>query len=776
MKLSVLSFLLVFSVLAGTLHPTASAQEANVKKETITIVGEEDVLLEKQSFEKMEGKTAYDVLVNAIGKENVETESTSAGEMIVGINGVKPSDDESFYWAFYVNGISSPVGAQSYTLQDGDSISFQYIDYMEPSENVVNLKVMNGDEETEYYPSSFFDEPTAFDLVKLLVGAENLEVTYYGNDVFVNAINGVAMEGNSYWAFYINDEAAEVGLNGYKLQNGDKITVKYETWEAEIPEESTELEENQSTPKIDKNTFDRALTLANKYILSNDVAEWQAVALKQAGETLPYSYYKGLRAQVSDAEGVFSNITDYEKLTLGILAAGKDPRDFEGYNLIESIYNGNVTKQGLNGVAYALIALDSADFDVPSSAKWTRENLIDELLEKQNDDDGGWSWMSKSSPSDADSTGMVLTALAPYNDQEEVAKAITAGVRYLTEQYQSSKINNSSTAATVIIALSALGIDSASIDFTKDEMNIVDYLLTFQNKDGGFDWQGGETSDVFSSYIGYQGIVAYQLFLDGKGSLFKLPLPSQKVEAGTFTVTGVSQLFKGENNVYVVSEEANTFVLSKEVLESLPNESQLVLSNGNVRASVPVALLQAHVSSDITFSFGEVSSSLKDKLAAKSDLIDFTMTSNGQEINDFGNYLVTLSFDLGSYNGNWDSLQIYHVDENGQKLQEMPTTVNKDTKEVSAAVGHFSIYGVFEKVIDEVKVPNQEEDLVVNPVENESEPTNEEQASDTVQSDTLTGHSLPNTATSLFNLLAVGGILILIGASSILLMKRRHTS
>lgn len=57
---------------------------------------------------------------------------------------------------------------------------------------------------------------------------------------------------------------------------------------------------------------------------------------------------------------------------MGALAAGEDPTNIEGYNLVQAIYNGNVTKQGLNGVAYALIALDSANFEVPSSAKWTR--------------------------------------------------------------------------------------------------------------------------------------------------------------------------------------------------------------------------------------------------------------------------------------------------------------------------------------------------------------------------------------------------------------------
>ncbi|MCD8511309.1 MAG: LPXTG cell wall anchor domain-containing protein [Bacillus sp. (in: Bacteria)] len=39
---------------------------------------------------------------------------------------------------------------------------------------------------------------------------------------------------------------------------------------------------------------------------------------------------------------------------------------------------------------------------------------------------------------------------------------------------------------------------------------------------------GGDESDVFSTAQGFQGIVAYQLFLDGKSSLYDLSQPLER--------------------------------------------------------------------------------------------------------------------------------------------------------------------------------------------------------------------------------------------------------
>ncbi|QOR66380.1 DUF4430 domain-containing protein [Cytobacillus suaedae] len=515
-----LSFLVAFTLLFGSFHTTAFAQQS--KEETITVIGAEETLVELAPVEDAEGLSAFDTLVKAVGEENVEFTEGQYGKMITGIQGVKA--EGNFFWAFYVNGVGAWVGADSYILQDGDQISFVYEDWTAAKENKATLTVTGKDAKnlTEAEGVSFINNPTALDLLTVIVGHDQLETSVSEYGTMVNGISGVASEGTYYWAFYINGESATVGADSYKLQAGDQITFKYESWETATEEETTEdTVETPATP-FDKNALGTSVETAVAYVLANQVGEWEAIALKQAGKTVPATYLENVKAAVNEKQGKFARITDTERYALGILATGKNPTTFEGYNLIEAIYNGDVTKQGLNGVVYGLLALDSANFEIPENATWTREKLVNHLLENQNED-GGWSW-DGSANSDIDTTAMVLTALAGYQDQAEVKVHTDIAVEYLSSQYLAGKIDNSSTAAQVVISLSALGVDANGNLFAKDGSSLIGFLLSFQNVDGGFDWQGGDASDVFSTAQGFQAIVAYKLFQNGSGSLYNFPL------------------------------------------------------------------------------------------------------------------------------------------------------------------------------------------------------------------------------------------------------------
>ncbi len=67
------------------------------------------------------GENAIDLLRR---DHTIETESYgSIGEMVVVIDGIKP--DTRHFWAFYVNGKSSNVGASSYKPKDQDKIEWK---------------------------------------------------------------------------------------------------------------------------------------------------------------------------------------------------------------------------------------------------------------------------------------------------------------------------------------------------------------------------------------------------------------------------------------------------------------------------------------------------------------------------------------------------------------------------------------------------------------------------------------------------------------------------
>ncbi|MEI3605538.1 DUF4430 domain-containing protein [Pseudogracilibacillus sp. SE30717A] len=312
--------------------------------------------------------------------------------------------------------------------------------------------------------------------------------------------------------------------------------------------------------KAYKEHVEKAIKEVSKHILSNGITtEWQAIGLDRAGyaDQPQFKAYHGifeqnLQEQVIDKLGTGRLlITDVERLAIASFAVGKDPTNINGLNLIEKIYNSedardgsnSLTFQGNNGILFALIALDTKNFDIPKNATWTREKLIEELLQNQRDD-GAWSLTATSSKQENasfDITAMALTALAPYNnsDYPEVQEAIRRAVDFLsTSQDESGGFSDdfvggvsSETTAQVIIGLTANGIDPRSDQFTKQDINLLDHLLKFQAKDGGFTHLlGDENSNPMASEQGLQALVAYKMFVNNEGRLYDFSIEPEKKE------------------------------------------------------------------------------------------------------------------------------------------------------------------------------------------------------------------------------------------------------
>jgi len=75
----------------------------------------------KPSYQATEGQTAFDLLDST---HTVQAKDYSGiGKFVETIDGVKP--DSKHFWAFYVNGKSSNVGASSYVLKNGDKIEWK---------------------------------------------------------------------------------------------------------------------------------------------------------------------------------------------------------------------------------------------------------------------------------------------------------------------------------------------------------------------------------------------------------------------------------------------------------------------------------------------------------------------------------------------------------------------------------------------------------------------------------------------------------------------------
>lgn len=547
-----LVMLLVFTIItSGFQAPVHAADQT--KQATITVIGpdSEEPLVET-TVPFSENTTADKLLIQAVGEDQVSFVDTTYGKMLTRINELQ-SDGDTFYWAFFTNGISSWKGVGGYQVQNGDKITFRFTDMKNPPEkNTVSLKVV--DTKLDATDIEYFGSPNTFQLLQAILGPDQVEYEQFSFGKMIKSLQGVEADGvKNYWGFLINGEPALVGAEDYTLKPGDQISFQLIAIEPmpETPDEGDNGTPNP-TPSTPVATFPQerlqtAIDSVSQYALQSQIGEWEAIGLKQAGKTIPAGYLESVKAAVKERQGKFSRITDSERYVLGILAAGGDPTNIEGYNLVEAIYNGNVTKQGLNGVAFALIALDSANFQVPDTAVWTRERLINYMLDRQKDD-GGWEW-ADGLGSDIDLTAMILTSLAPYKDQANVKGSVDKAVEFLTNQYQNSKVGNSNSAAQMIIALSALGIDANSSPFADQSSSLFQFFLSYQNSDGGFDFQGGNESDFVSTYQGIQALAAYQLFSKGKGSLYKLTLSPQNSVVNPPTETPKTDQTTGQTTI-----------------------------------------------------------------------------------------------------------------------------------------------------------------------------------------------------------------------------------
>ena len=128
--------------------------------------------------------------------------------------------------------------------------------------------------------------------------------------------------------------------------------------------------------------------------------------------------------------------TEYSRVILALTAIGRDPSKVAGYNLLMPLGDFEKTIwQGLNGPIWALIALDSGNYEIPKNpaakTQATRQLYIDEILNSQMKG-GGWS-LTGTGDSDVDISAMALQALAKYQDQKAVKTATDKALTYLSK-------------------------------------------------------------------------------------------------------------------------------------------------------------------------------------------------------------------------------------------------------------------------------------------------------------------------------------------------------
>ena len=268
-------------------------------------------------------------------------------------------------------------------------------------------------------------------------------------------------------------------------------------------------------------------------------SEWSVLALARAGYSVPSDYYEEYYARiVSKVQNTATapklhatRTTDNSRLILALTSIGIDPTNVGGYNLIAPLADYDwVTGQGVYGPVYALLALDSKNYTIPTDSsvavQTTRENLVAFLLTKEVGT-GGFALVG--STMDIDTTSMVLQALVSYKNDPAVASVIE---RALTALSAAQNANGSFGKATqtaesiaqVIVALTALDIDPATDSrFVKTSGNPIEALLSFAAEGGGFKHLLSQTAyNPIATDQGAYALVAYDRYLKSQNRLYDM--------------------------------------------------------------------------------------------------------------------------------------------------------------------------------------------------------------------------------------------------------------
>lgn len=265
-------------------------------------------------------------------------------------------------------------------------------------------------------------------------------------------------------------------------------------------------------------TVQQAVESAGRYLDTQKPGTWSILAHSLHQLEFPKKSISNLELDVAGhKEGGYRYLKDLETAVINAVAAGKRPESVEGADLIAMLASHpDISAQGLDGAAGALLAIDALGSDLPEGASWTRQSAVQTILYFQREDGGFGS--AAGAAADPRSTALALTALAPYREQEGVRSAAENAVQWLSAAQNQdgsfsdlSGIKSCESTAAVLTAVCAWGISPDDSSFQKSQ-GLVQALLSFQGDKGGFSPSPGQGADVAATE---QALIALRALQSG---------------------------------------------------------------------------------------------------------------------------------------------------------------------------------------------------------------------------------------------------------------------
>ncbi|EOG8708983.1 TPA: DUF4430 domain-containing protein [Bacillus paranthracis] len=479
---SLMAVTLVFVSFANTVHITFA--EGNTAKLAIIGESQKGIMLCPKEEQIKDGETALSLLQKVMG-DKVEAETMSFGTYVKGIDGLMAGATSG--WLYDVNDQSAEVGADSYKLKSGDVVVFRFVsDWNNMSQETLQQTL------DKFGTCKTVEEPKTDDPKQ-----EKPEEPKTDDP---------------------KQEKPE------KPKTDDPKQEKPEEPKTDDPKQEKPEQPKQENIQVPAAQVNDAISKTSEKMLQDGIeSDWVALGLSRSGKDIPIeaklNYVKAVTEKVEKRVNRFS-ATDLARTIIMMNAMNADPTKVGEHNLVQKLYESDKVNS-VTGYTFALLAFDTKKYEVPVNSKWNRVALVDALLNAQHTD-GGWTYdsaSSKDSASSVDVTGMVLSALAPYQDREDVKPAIQKAVAYLyNEQLQNGGFSadgqeNSNSTAQAIIGLSLVK------DVDQNRLHkAMQNLLSYQLPNGEFKWLPGDQNG--SGMATEQALLALLQFKDLGKSIY----------------------------------------------------------------------------------------------------------------------------------------------------------------------------------------------------------------------------------------------------------------
>lgn len=505
-------------VIADTINFTIQEPKVSVR-----IEGLDGTLL--QGTES--GKTALDIVKKLLDANHIQYATTKAsfGEYISAVGDLREKSFGGYDgWMYFIknaSGVVTPqVGIDSYLPKDGD-----------------NLVVYYGDFSTLYVNDIAFTPSIVKANESFTVKFSNKSLDWNTQKEIITPIQkaSVSIDNKN----YTTDDKGEISVVGlskgehtYKISgyNGNKIPMVVmdkgvfaidNEHSPSLTYSDAEYDQlfNQNTSGISKN-INAQLESTVAFIKAHSTDPWAAVSLNKFGVKGDTSFIDQSAKDITKYGLSDISNTDLEKLIINLTADGFTPYDFNGDNLVKELYSRDLNTFMINDCIFGLLAYQYSN--IKEEYPITKTKLVDSILSKQmtnkvgDKEIKGWALMGdKINP---DITGMAISALAPFYGEAKVKAAVDQAVEGLGAlENESGYIADSygyfcESLSSVILGLTAIGVNPGSAAFTKIKGDLITAWLSFKGTEGQFKHALDGGNDYIATEQALRALIALQEF------------------------------------------------------------------------------------------------------------------------------------------------------------------------------------------------------------------------------------------------------------------------